>query len=141
MSDLKKKLIEVIAAKVITEGHMTNLPLPKEFGTLRWTGWKEVQMELYPHAQIVWLMERQPNHPRRVYYVDLPSMNHGSILNGECFSIGFSDKSHYINEHTTVEEIREWFKEGFSLLMDDVLNDNPWLLENPMKRSSVQHSQ
>lgn len=134
-SDFKEKLIEVIAAKVITQGHMSDLPMPEGFGKIRWTGWKEHWAEMYPHAQIVWMMDRHEGQDRRMYYVDLPSMQHGGVKLGAAFSIEFRhDVSHYLTEHTTSDEIREWFKEGFSLLLDDVLNDNPWLTESPIEK-------
>jgi hypothetical protein len=132
MSDFKEKLIEVIAAKVIMQGHMTDLKMPEGFGKLRWTGWKESWGEMYPHAQIVWILERKSGQDRKCFYVDLPSMSHGSVKQGAAFDMSFNDvKSHYLSEHTTAEEIREWFKEGFSLLIDDVLNECPWLTEVP----------
>lgn len=133
MSDFKEQLIGVIAAKVITQGHMSDLPMPQGFGAMRWTGWKNTQNDIYPHAQIIWFMDRKPLQKRVAYYVDLPSMKHGSIEWGSYFDIGFSDSSHFLSEQITPDEIREWFKEGFALLMDDVLNDNPWLLESPIK--------
>lgn len=134
-SDFKEKLIEVIAAKVITQGHMTDLPMPEGFGKIQWTGWKKNWGEMYPHAQIVWMMDRKDGQDRRCYYVDFPTMKHGSVKVGGVFDIGFSiDQSHYLTEYTTADEIREWFKEGFSLLLDDVLNDNPWLTESPLEK-------
>lgn len=133
-SDFKEKLLEVIAAKVISQGHMSDLPMPEGFGKLRWTGWKENWGSLYPHAQIVWFLERKPGEERRLFYVDLPTMNHGQANNGGLFNIEHSDRSHFLSEHTTPDEIREWFKEGFSLLLDDVLDACPWLTESPMKK-------
>ena len=135
MSDFKEKLIEVIAAKVITQGNMTDLHMPEGFGKLRWTGWKECWNEMFPHAQIIWVLERQPGTDRRCLYVDIPSMQHGSVKIGGALNIQFSTGSHYLSEHTTADEIREWFKEAFAILVDDVLNECPWLTEVPIVKN------
>ena len=134
MSDFREKLIEVIAAKVIQQGHMSDLPMPQGFGKIRWTGWKENWGEMYPHAQIVWIMEREPGRDRKCFYVDLPTMQHGCVAIGGVFNIERSSSSHNLSEYTTEDEIREWFKEGFSLLVDDVLNDCPWLTKVPLAK-------
>lgn len=132
-NDFSDKLLEVIAAKLIQQGHMSDLPMPKGFGKLRWTGWKECQWDQYPHGQIVWYMERENGADRHMFYVDLPSMQHGRVKLGASFNIQSTDKSHLFSEFTDATEMREWFKEGFLLLMDDVLNECPWILEIPHK--------
>lgn len=132
MSDFKEQLLSVIAAKMITENHLEYIKLPEGFGKIKWTGWKESWNEIAPHAQLLWVMDPRPGKDRLAYYVDLPSMNHGGVKLGGALNIEFNPEGHYLTEHTTAAEIREWFKEGFNLLIDDVLNDNPWLLENPL---------
>ena len=131
MNDFQTKLIEVIAAKVITEGHMSDLQLPGVAGVLRWTGWKSSAHCIEPHAQIIWFMPEQKFN----FYCDIPSMQHGKFERGAAFGINFvQDKSHYLNEDTTINEIREWFKEAFALLLGDVLAENPWLTEHPLEK-------
>lgn len=134
-SDFQTKLIEVIAAKVITQESMDDLALPEPFGVLRWTGWREMPNSIDKHGQIIWFMPRRENQNRRGFFVDIPSMNHGPIEIGETFSIDFiQGKSHYITEHTDIAEAREWFKEALMLLIEDVLNDCPWLLISPLEK-------
>lgn len=140
MNDFQSKLIEVIAGKVLEQGNMTDLRLPEGIGILRWTGWKESWAEMYPHAQIAWIMDRRPGEERYVYYVDLPSMQHGKVKAGGTFDIRYFEGSHQLSEFTTETEIMEWFKEGFALLVGDVLGDNPWLIETPLKRQDAQTS-
>ena len=134
-SDFQTKLIEVIAAKVITEESMSDLALPEPFGILRWSGWKDSWDSIEKHGHLVWLMPRQPQSERFLFYVDIPSMNHGKIKDGGRVNIGFvQGQSHYTTPHTDITEVREWFKEGLMLLIDDVLNECPWLLTTPLEK-------
>lgn len=130
-TSFEAKLIEVIAAKVITEYDLSKIQLPAPFGHLRWTGWKDHFSYIEKHAQLLWFMEKGS---RYCYYVDIPSMRHGKIENGQSFSIDWiKDVSHHMDPNTTIDEMRTWFVEGMNLLFSDVMADNPWMFDTPFK--------
>lgn len=128
MSDTKERLLEIIAGNMlVNQDH--KLFLPEELGTMMWTGWKQSFNSMYPCGQILWGGPKANNiRPRHGYYVDIPSMSHGRFENGQIMKIDWiQDVSHHMDEYTTQEELMAWLKEGLSLLIDDVLKDNPWI--------------
>lgn len=130
-ADFKESLLEVIASKIISQHNIGDVKLPEAFGMIRWTGWKSDWSRIEKHAQLVWFFPREAGKNRNAFYVDLPSMNHGSLKNGGLMNIESSEASHYLYEDTTSDDIKAWIKEGFMLLLDDVLKECPWLTEVP----------
>lgn len=131
MNDFRDKLIAVIATKAINGEQFGDLELPEPFGMIRWTGWKEVWNTIFTkHGQIVWFIPGTNVKGGQVFYVDLPSMNHGAVEMGGTFSI--ENGKYSISEYTTIEDVRRWFSEGLTLLIDDVLNECPWLLKGAL---------
>lgn len=130
MNDFGVKLVEAIAAKIICGASLDAIKLPEPFGIVRWTGWKYSATSFYSHAQIVWLMPGKDDG----FYVDLPSMQHGKFRRGSAYNVApIEGYGHHIDEFTTVDDLRRWFVEGFSLLLNDVLNDNEWLIQPPAR--------
>jgi hypothetical protein len=129
------ELLKVIAEKIITAEDVSKIDLGINIGTLRWTGWKESQNTLETHAQLVLF---NAANTRSHFYVDIPSMNHGSIESGQCVNTAsyfgddgpVSSKRMYPGE-TKLEDVREWFKEAVMILIDDVLTAHPEILNAP----------
>lgn len=134
MEGLERKLLEIIATKVIQGDSLEKMTLPEPFGTVRWTGWKETSWSLEKHGQIFWVIPSKTG--QILYYVDLPSMKHGRSKLGHAFNVEMEEGvAHFYgpNNPPTLENVREWFIEGFTLLLRDVLEDNPWIVDVPMK--------
>lgn len=133
MNEYQDKLIEIIAAKVITAESIDRVPLPASLGEIRWTGWKQTKDSIDPHAQLVWLFP----YPMKCFYVDLPSMCHGPFERGAAFSVGgLASNRKYFHEDVTAEEVRDWFKEAFALLLADVIASSPsFMAESPRQGS------
>lgn len=139
MKEPAERLLDLIAEKVITANDLSRIELGKEIGVLRWTGWKESYAILEKHAQLVLFT---PRGKPGLYYVDIPSMQHGRFSEGSCFSVEYVpgvSKPMYSGE-VTLPMVREWFKEALMLLLDDVLMDSPELIENPMPKKEAVHA-
>lgn len=132
MEGLERKLLEVIATKVIQGDDLIHMALPEPFGIVRWTGWLSSPVSIEKHGHIIWVVPQKTEHV--YYYVDLPSMNHGRCPEGNLIKIEMvsgQSKTFGHWEQPTVEQVREMFIQGFELLLRDVIEDNPWIVDVP----------